>query len=216
MQSPQPPLLLLILLSLVHADTRQSTKIILPGCYCGINKPLQSISYFDENRITSRLHQWEKKVQNIIVGPWTTTGTPTVFSTPSLAGTPSFSCVATNQGTRMVQYDLPVIPPIFLKPFVSNIYAHQTKTQTIYNCPDSSAFLFKEDCHISNLPIIGDMYLTITTVLRPDHPAVAQIHIHHRNLPWYMAFVEPRLIQEVVTKTRNLWSLTVHDLCQCA
>lgn len=208
--------LLLLLVHPVSSDNvTKHTDVILPGCSCHGTSPLQSVVYLTEDNIVDRLQRWEHKVTNIRVGPWVSTKTSGTFYAPSIANTPSLQCKMSNLSQRSVDYDLPIVPPIFLRPFVGDIYAHQSKIQTLYICPTTNAFLFKEDCHITNLPIIGEIYLTVTTVLTELHPPVAHIEIHHKELPWYMSFVEPKLLAEIITKTQNLWKITVTDLCEC-
>lgn len=184
-----------------------------PGCQCQFRPVMQSLAYYDEQRIARNLLEWEQGVTDLRFTPWRIYPPSMNFTYNRTGLAAAYMCNPHGVDAKGVSYRLPVDPPIFLKPFVGHMVAGQVKTQYLLHCPDR--FVFVEDVHISNLPIIGTMDLKVFSMFADSVKPVARVHINHENLPWYMSFIEPQLQNEIVQKSRRLWRIVIRELCGC-
>lgn len=205
--------ILLLILPVADGMVHAEYDFDYPSCSCKFQPILQSIAYYDEKRISRSLSEWEGGVTDLRFTPWRIYPPSMNFTYNRTGVAAAYSCRPHGVDAKGVSYKLPVDPPIFLKPFVGHMVASQTKTQYLLHCTDR--FVFVEDVHICNLPIIGEMDLKVFSMFSDGVKPVARVHINHKDLPWYMSFVEPRLQNEIVQKSKRLWRIVIGELCGC-
>eukprot|EP00960_Hanusia_phi_P061179 764770-Hanusia_phi.AAC.1 len=161
--------------------TVRNFTVDFPGCRCSVNKPVQFVQYMSDSAIRSRLLKWDAEVRRVGLGKWSSARTPQNLTTFPGGHTPL--CRSDLTFTRTVDFELPVTPPLFLKPFVGDMLARQHKRQGIVDCHGVPAFYVSEDIIITNLPVLSSISVMVRTpVINAGSPS-AYITITHANLP---------------------------------
>ncbi len=186
-----------------------TSSISFPSCRCDVNKPLQYVLYMSDDAIKKRLSRWDANVRGINLGKWKNIPTSDLSASSNV-------CDSHLVFSRSVDYQVPVTPPAFLKPFVENIQAFQHKNQDLLDCISSDRFVMNEDAVISNLPIISSIAVSVSTPIVSGSSPTANVTVTHQDLPWYMQIISPDIHTEILHRTEDLWRITVADLCRCA
>ena len=197
---------LLFLPSPISSLSTFTSSLAFPSCHCNVNKPLQYVLYMSDDAIKKRLSRWDANVQGINLGKWK--------NVPISA--PTNICDTHIVFSRSVDYQVPVTPPAFLKPFMGNIQAFQHKDQDLLDCVSSDRFVMNENAVISNLPVVSSITVSVVTPIVSGASPTANITITHQDLPWYMQIVSPDIHTEILRRTDDLWRITVADMCRCA
>lgn len=184
-----------------------------PTCHCNVGKTEAFWSFIDTSNMVNILIAWNPSVYDFKSTPWYTVRDPKVPA--SNIQEFNRTCTYNNGIHRVVDYKTMVKAPVFLRPFVSDRKIHQTKQQVIYNCFEEGLLIFTEDCVIDDIPIIPNIEIKVQSMMSHNEKPIAIATLKHNELPWYMKFIQGMLHDEIISKAKSLWKLTLKNLCQC-
>jgi len=184
-----------------------------PTCHCNVRKTEAFWSFIDTSNMVNILVQWNPSVYDFKSTPWSTVRE----SKAPNAKIHEFNqtCNYNNEIHRIIDYKTMVKAPVFLRPFVSDRKIHQTKEQFIYNCLEEGLLIFTEDCVIDDIPIIPSIEIRVQSMMSHNQRPIGIATLTHNELPWYMKFIQGMLHDEIISKAKSLWKITLNNLCQC-